>query len=89
MSDSAMLSVRIDKSLKERLSRLAAAKNRSQSFLAAKAIEEFVDVQEWQTAGIFTALDTLDRGKSISHDKAKAWAESLRADNEKPVPQSE
>ncbi|NKB58279.1 MAG: ribbon-helix-helix protein, CopG family [Alphaproteobacteria bacterium] len=88
MNDSTVLSVRIDKSVKDRLAKLAANMKRSQSFLAAEAIEEFVDVQEWQVAGINEALETLDRGESIPHDDVKAWAVSLGSDNERPVPKS-
>ena len=88
MSDSTVLSIRIDKSVKDRLSKLAASMKRSQSFLAAEAIEEFVDVQEWQVAGINEALETLDRGEGIPHDDVKNWAASLGTDNELPLPKS-
>jgi RHH-type rel operon transcriptional repressor/antitoxin RelB len=87
MSDSTVLSVRIDKSVKERLAKLAASTKRSQSFLAAEAIEEFVEVQEWQIAGITEALDALDRGESVPHYRVKAWAESLGTEDEQPIPQ--
>ena len=86
MSDSAILSVRIDKSVKERLARLASSMKRSQSFVAAEAIEEFVAVQEWQIAGIEEALESLDRGEGVPHDEVKAWAESLGTENELPMP---
>ena len=52
---------------------------RSQSFLAAEAIEEFVSVQEWQIAGIHDALASLDRGEGIAHENMKAWVATLGA----------
>ena len=89
MADSTVLSVRIGKPIKNRLARLARAMRRSQSFLAAEAIEEFVDVQEWQIAGIEKALTSLDRGAGVAHKDVKAWAASLGTDKERPVPKAE
>ncbi len=89
MADSTVLSVRIGKPIKKRLARLARAMKRSQSFLAAEAIEEFVDVQEWQLAGIEKALASLDRGAGVPHEDVKAWAASLGTDKERPVPKAE
>ena len=77
MADSAVLSVRIEKSTKDRLARIAKSMKRSQSYLAAEAIEEFVSVQEWQIAGIHDALASLDRGDAIAHEDMKAWAAAL------------
>lgn len=88
MSDSTVLSIRIDKSVKDRLAKLASSLKRSQSFLAAEAIEEFVDVQEWQIAGINEALEALDRGEGIPHDDVKTWVASLGTDNKRPLPKS-
>ncbi len=89
MADSTVLSVRIGKPIKKRLARLARAMRRSQSFLAAEAIEEFVDVQEWQLAGIEKALASLDRGEGVPHEDVKAWAASLGTEKERAVPKAE
>ncbi len=80
MVDSTVLSVRTGKPIKKRLARLARATRRSQSFLAAEAIEEFVDVQEWQVAGLEKALASLDRCAGVPHANVKAWAASLYTD---------
>lgn len=77
MADSAVLSVRIEQSTKDRLAKIAKSMKRSQSFLAAEAIEEFVSVQEWQIAGIHDALASLDRGEGIAHEDVKAWVDTL------------
>ncbi len=82
MTDSTVLSVRIEKSTKDRLANLAKSMKRSQSFLAAEAIEEFVAVHEWQIAGIHDALASLDRGEGIAHEDVKAWVETLIAGGE-------
>lgn len=86
MSDSTVLSIRLDKSVKERLARIAASMKRSQSFVAAEAIEEFVNVQEWQIAGIQEAIESLDRGEGVAHEEVKAWAGSLGTDDERAPP---
>ena len=88
MADSTVLSVRISKPIKDRLARLAESMKRSQSFLAAGAIEEFVAVQEWQIAGINEALSSLDKGEGIPHDDVKSWAAALDTDDELPIPKT-
>ena len=44
---SATFTVRVDSDIKKRLEKLAKSTGRSRSFLAAEAIGEFVDVNEW------------------------------------------
>jgi predicted transcriptional regulator len=51
-----VLSIRLDKQLSQRLDGLAAATDRSRSFLAAEAVEAYVSVQEWQVAAIQEGL---------------------------------
>ena len=82
MADSTVLSVRISAETKERLARIAKRTKRTQSFLAAEAIEEFVAVQEWQIAGVHEALAALDRGAGVPHEDVRKWAASLDADSE-------
>jgi RHH-type rel operon transcriptional repressor/antitoxin RelB len=45
-------SVRVGRSTKSRLERLAKNTGRSRSFLAAEAISTRIDTNEWQVAGI-------------------------------------
>ena len=52
MAKSALLSVRMPEDLTDRLEKLARATERSKSFLAAQAIEEYVAVQDWQVTAI-------------------------------------
>ena len=86
MGDSTTLTVRLDSSVKERLDRLAGRMNRSKSFLAGAAIEEFLAVQEWQIEGIHKAIRSLDDGKGIAHDDVVNWVKSWGTDNELPKP---
>ena len=79
--------VRLDASIKQRLERLATNTGRSRSYLAAEAIGEYLDVNEWQVTGIKNAIASLDQGRGISHDKVKKWVASWGSAKELPVPQ--
>ena len=85
---SATFTVRVDSVVKKRLEKLAKSTGRSRSFLAAEAIGEFVDVNEWQIAGIKAAIQSLDRGESIPHEQIKEWVQSWGSRKERPAPKS-
>lgn len=57
---SATMTLRLDDDLKQRLDRLAKATQRTRSFLAAEAIREFVDLNEWQIGEIAEAIAEAD-----------------------------
>ncbi len=83
---STTFTVRVDTGMKRRLERLAKSTGRSRSFLAAAAINEYLDVNEWQVAGIRRAIASLDRGEGVPHQSVKDWVASWGAENEKPPP---
>jgi len=78
--------VRVDAKAKKRLERLAKSTGRSRSFLAAEAINEYLDVNEWQVAGIKQAIISLDRGEGIPHQKVSEWIASWGSGHERPIP---
>lgn len=51
MAGSSILTLRVGSKLKKKLDQLAKNTNRSRSFLAAEAIREYVDINEWQIEG--------------------------------------
>ena len=57
---STTMTIRLEPELKQRLDGLAEATQRSKSFLAAQAIREFVDLNEWQIQEIRRALVEAD-----------------------------
>ena len=65
---SATMTLRLEPELKQRLDHLAEATQRSKSFLAAQAIREFVDLNEWQVQEIRDALAEADREDFASDD---------------------
>ena len=73
---STTVSVRIDPMIKKRLEKLRKKHGRSRSFLAAEAINEYVDLNEWQVAGIQKAISSFDEGRSVSHRQVKDWVNS-------------
>jgi predicted transcriptional regulator len=66
MAESSVLTLRLDAKLKNQLDRLSKSMNRSRSFVAAQAIQEFVSVNEWQIGEIKKALVEADRGDFAS-----------------------
>jgi RHH-type rel operon transcriptional repressor/antitoxin RelB len=66
MPESSVLTLRLDAKLKSQLDRLSKAMNRSRSFVAAQAIQEFVSVNEWQIGEIKKALVEADQGDFAS-----------------------
>ena len=83
---STTFTVRVDTGVKKRLERLAKSTGRSRSFLAAEAIDAYLEINEWQVAGIKHAIASLDRGEGVPHDQVKDWVASWGGANEKPAP---
>jgi RHH-type rel operon transcriptional repressor/antitoxin RelB len=62
MPESSVLTLRLDTKLKKQLDRLSKSMNRSRSFVAAQAIQEYVSVNEWQINEIKKGLAEADAG---------------------------
>ena len=72
MKKASLISVRVPEELASRLEGLARATDRSKSYLATLAIEEFMAVQEWQVQAIKDGLADAETGRVASHDTALA-----------------
>jgi len=83
---SSTFTVRVDTAVKKRLEKLAKDTGRSRSFLAAEAIGAYVDVNEWQIAGIKQAIVSLDRGEGVAHEQVTDWVRSWGSRKELPAP---
>jgi predicted transcriptional regulator len=66
----AVVTVRLDGTLKAKLEALARHTKRSKSFLAAEAIAAYVDLNEWQIAEIEGGIAELDNGEIVSDEEA-------------------
>jgi predicted transcriptional regulator len=64
--ESAVLTLRVDAKTKAKLDKLAQATKRSKSFLAAEAIERYLEVEAWQIKEIKQAIKEADAGDFVS-----------------------
>ncbi len=72
------ITLRLDPDLKARLDKLSRATERSRAFLAAEAVRQYVELNEWQIAAIEEGVREADQGKLIDHAKLKAkWEKRL------------
>jgi len=71
---STTMTIRLEDEVKDRLERLAESTQRSKSFLAAEAIREFVENNEWQIAEIRASLKEADAGDFASERDVAALA---------------
>jgi predicted transcriptional regulator len=71
---STTMTIRLDDEVKDRLDRLADSTHRSKSYLAAEAIREFVENNEWQIAETHVALKEADAGDFASDKEVAALA---------------
>ena len=60
MPQTSTMTVRIPAKVKERLEALAKATDRSKAYLASRAIEEYLEIQEWQVKAIEKAVHEAD-----------------------------
>ena len=62
--------------IRDGLEALAQSTGRSRSCLAADAIREYLDANEWQVAGVRAAMRSIDEKGAVPHGDVKAWVES-------------
>lgn len=74
MLKDANVTVRVKPATRERLEALAAATLRSKSFVIEEALEMYLDVNEWQIAGIKQALSEAEKPGAafVEHDEVLA-----------------
>ena len=63
---STTMTIRLEPELKQRLDQLAEVTHRSKSFLAAEALRDFVELNEWQIQEIKDAIKEADDGDFAS-----------------------
>ncbi|HUF80563.1 MAG TPA: ribbon-helix-helix protein, CopG family [Burkholderiales bacterium] len=74
------VTLRLDAATRKRLDRLAKATDRTRAALAAEAVRQFVEINEWQIAAIQEGVREADRGQFIDHARLKAkWEKKLAA----------
>ena len=73
MAATATFTIRVPADLKRRLDRLARAADRSRSWLAADALQHYVEDQQWQLAEIEAGLKDAESGRVVSNDEVERW----------------
>ena len=74
------VTLRLDPATRKRLEKLAKATERSRAALAADAVRQYLDLNEWQIAAIEAGVREANRGRFIDHRKLKAkWEKKLAA----------
>ena len=66
------MTIRLEPAIKKKLDRLSAATSRSNSFLAAEAIREYVANNEWQVQEIRAGMAEADAGDFASEARVRA-----------------
>jgi RHH-type transcriptional regulator, rel operon repressor / antitoxin RelB len=75
---SATMTIRLEQEVRDRLDHLADATQRSKSYLAAEAIRDYVEINEWQIAEIKAALKEADAGDFASDKEMAALTAKWR-----------
>jgi RHH-type transcriptional regulator, rel operon repressor / antitoxin RelB len=75
---STTMTLRLEDDVKARLDKLADATQRSKSFLAAEAIREFVENNEWQIREIKAAIKEAQAGDFASDADVAALAKKWK-----------
>jgi predicted transcriptional regulator len=68
----ATLSFRTDEETKTRLDSLAGARRRDRSFLINEAIEQYLELSDWQEAQIRAGIEEADRGEFATEEEVEA-----------------
>ena len=75
MTESKVLTLRLDPKLGKQLDKLAVATRRSRSFLIAEAIREYVALNQWQIGEIQKAVTEANRGDFASEKEVQQTLE--------------
>ena len=74
------VTLRLEPEVRKRLDKLAKATARSRAALAAEAVRQYVELNEWQIAAIQEGVREGDANHFIDHARLKAkWEKKLAA----------
>jgi len=72
MSQTTTMTIRLQPEIKSRLDKLSVTTHRSKSFLAAEAVREFIETNEWQIEEVEKAIKEADAGDFASNQEVSA-----------------
>lgn len=82
MQQSTLVTVRVKPDVAARLEKLAQSMDRSKSYLAAEAIEEYLEIHEWQVQAIKEGVAAADRGETVEFAEIKKHWEKKVEDSD-------
>lgn len=74
MLKTANVTVRVNPATKKRLEALADATRRSKSYVIEEALEQYLEINEWQIAGITQAVAEAEKPGAVFLDHAEVLA---------------
>jgi RHH-type transcriptional regulator, rel operon repressor / antitoxin RelB len=77
MRKAATLTVRVKPATRDRLGNLARVTRRTKSFVIEEALEQYLDVNEWQIKGIQDALIEADSQDAVFVDHQEVLAQRV------------
>ena len=83
------MTLRLDDETHRRLDRLAQSTERSRAFLATRALNEYLDMNEWQVVQLRDTLKEADRVPAsafVDHGRVASWLQSWGSENEREPP---
>jgi RHH-type transcriptional regulator, rel operon repressor / antitoxin RelB len=88
LAASKTMTLRLDAATLRRLDHLAEVTERSKAWLAAQAVRDYLELNEWQIQAINVAVKRADsRGaKFFDHEKVDAWLDSWGTPQERKPP---
>ncbi|UWQ90408.1 ribbon-helix-helix protein, CopG family [Rhodobacteraceae bacterium M382] len=85
------VAVKLDEDTRDRLKRLAEARDRSTHWMLREAIAQFVEREEqreeFRQAGLRAWNDYQETGLHVAHEEADAWLAKLEAGEEAEIPE--
>ena len=72
------VTVRVDRKTKAFLEKLAKTTRRTVSALVAEAVRSYIDIQEWQIAGIKAGIKEADAGNFATDEEVEATLEKWK-----------
>jgi predicted transcriptional regulator len=82
-------SMRIEEKLKTSLNQEAKRVDRPASYLASRAISDYLERQKWQRELLLGRMEQAEAGVFVSEDRVTAWVDTWFTDTELPKPEAD
>lgn len=87
--DTKVVTAHVPLELASKVDAIGARRDRSRGWILKQALTLWVDQEEQRHRMTLEALADVDAGKTMDHDAAENWIESLSSDKPLPLPSCE